>query len=65
MHKAYLKKGHPGLYVRLTLNGTLQKHIADVNGRAEVMMEQLTEQMKNREGIAVRLIAEQPMAWIG
>ena len=31
MHKAYLEKDHPGLYTRLILNGTLQKHLADVN----------------------------------
>ena len=51
MHKAYLEKDHPGLYARLILNGTLQKHLADVNRRADTMMKQLIEQMKNREGI--------------
>ena len=65
MHKAYLGKDHPGLYARLILNGTLQKHLADANERADAMMEQLTEQMKNREGITERLKAEQPMVWIG
>ena len=65
MHKAYLEKDHPGLYTRLILNGTLQKHLADVNGRAKVIMEQLTEQMKNQEGITERLKEEQPMVWIG
>ena len=65
MHKAYLEKDRPGLYARLILNGTLQKHLADVNRRAEVMMEQLTEQMKNQEGITERLKEEQPMVWIG
>ena len=65
MHKAYLKKDHPGLYARLILNGTLQKHLADVNRRVKVIMEQLTEQMKNREGITERLKAEQPMVWVG
>ena len=65
MHKAYLEKDHPRLYARLILNGTLQKHLADVNRRAEVMMEQLTEQMKNQEGITERLKEEQPMVWIG
>ena len=65
MHKAYLEKDHPGLYARLILNGTLQKHLAEANGRAEVMMEQLTEQIKNRESITERLKAEQSMVWIG
>ena len=65
MHKAYLEKDHPGLYARLILNGTLQKHIADVNRRADTMMKQLIEQMKNQEGITERLKEEQPMVWIG
>ncbi len=64
MHKAYLEKDHPTLYARLILSGTLQKHLADVNRRAEVMMEQLTEQMKNQEGITERLKEEQPMALV-
>ena len=65
MHKAYLEKDHPGLYARLILNGTLQKHLAEANERADAMMEQLTEQIKNREGITERLKEEQPMVWIG
>ena len=65
MHKAYLEEEHPGLYERLTLNGTLHTHLADANERAEAMMELLTEQMKKREGITERLKAEQPMVWIG
>ena len=65
MHKAYLEEEHPGLYERLILNGTLHMHLADVNERAEAMVELLTEQMKKREGITERLKAEQPMAWVG
>ena len=49
MHKAYLEKDHPELYARLILNGTLQKHLADINRRADTMMEQLTEQKKSSE----------------
>ena len=65
MHKAYLEEMHPGLYERLILDGTLHKHLADANERAEAMMEQLIGQMKKREGITERLKAEQPMIWVG
>lgn len=65
MHKAYLEDAHPGLYERLILNGTLYKHLAETNERAETIMELLTEQMKKQEGITEQLKAEQPMVWVG
>ena len=65
MHKAYLEEVHPGLYERLILNGSLHRHRADANERAEAMMELLTKQMKARENITEQLKAEQPMVWVG
>ncbi len=65
MHRAYLEEVHPGLYERMILNGSLHRHLADANERAEAMMELLTKQMKDREGITERLKAEQPMVWVG
>ena len=65
MHKTYLEDAHPGLYERLILNGTLYKHLAETNERAETMMELLTEQIKMQEGITEQLKAEQPMVWVG
>ena len=56
---------HPGLYERLILNGSLHRHLADANERAETMMELLINQMKDREEITERLKAEQPMVWVG
>ncbi|MBQ9265146.1 MAG: TnpV protein [Clostridia bacterium] len=64
MHRAFLEEAHPGLYERLNLNGTLHKHLVDANERAEAMMELLTKQMKEREGVTERLKAEQPMVWV-
>ena len=65
IHRAYLEEAHPGLYERLILNGTLHKHLADANERAEAMMKLLTKQMKEREGVTERLKSEQPMEWVG
>lgn len=65
MHKTYLEVAYSGLYERLILNGTLHKHLADANERAEAMMELLTKQMKEREGVTERLKAEQPLVWVG
>lgn len=65
MHRAYLEEVHPGLYERLILNGSLHRHLTDANERAEAMMELLTKQMKEREGITESLKADQPMEWVG
>ena len=65
MHRAYLEEVHPGLYETMILNGSLHRHLADANERAEAMMELLTKQMKDREGITERLKAELPMVWVG
>ena len=65
MHGNYLKAMHPELYEHLILNGSLHRHLADANERAESMMERLIDQMKQQEGITERLKAEQPMAWVG
>ena len=65
MHRAYLEEVHPGLYERLILNGSLHRHLANANERAEAMMKLLTKQMKGQEGITESLKAEQRIIWVG
>ena len=65
MHRAYLEEMHPILYLQLILNGTLYKHLADVEERASRMLDRLVKQMVEREGITEHLKAEQPMDWVG
>ncbi len=64
MHRIYLEAEHPGLYERLTLNGTLDRHLADAEERARTMLEQLISQMTQQEGIAEGLKAADQMEWI-
>ena len=54
MHRAYLEAEHHGLYDRMILNGTLDRHLADAEERAQAMLEQLTRQMAMQEGITER-----------
>ena len=65
MHMKYLVAEHPGLYERLILNGTLDRHLADANERAVSMLERLIEQMAAREGITESLKKAQPLEWVG
>ena len=64
MHRAYLETEHPGLYERLILNGTLDRHLADAEERAQAMLEQLTRRMAMQEGITESLKAVDQMEWI-
>ena len=65
MHRAYLEEVHPFLYLQLILNGTLYKHLTDVEERASEMLDRLVKQMAKQEGVTERLKAEQPMEWVG
>ena len=65
MHRAYLEEAHPLLYLQLILNGTLYKHLADVEERASEMLDRLVNQMAKQEGITEHLKAERPMEWVG
>ena len=64
MHRAYLEAEHPGLYERLILNGTLDRHLADAEVRAKAMLERLIGQMARQEGITERLKASDQMEWV-
>ena len=64
MHRAYLETEHPGLYERLILNGTLDRHLADAEERAKSMLERLIGQLARQEGITERLKASDQMEWV-
>ena len=64
MHRAYLEAEHPGLYERLILNGTLDKHMADAEERARSMLERLIGQMARQEGITEGLKTSDQLEWV-
>ena len=64
MHRAYLEAEHPGLYERLVLNGTLDRHLADAEERAKSMLERLIGQMARQEGITEGLRATDQLEWV-
>ena len=64
IHRAYLEAEHPGLYERLILNGTLDKHMADAEERARSMLERLIGQLARQEGITEGLKASDQMEWV-
>lgn len=64
MHRAYLEAEHPGLYERLILNGTMDRHLADAEERAKAMLERLISQMVRQEGITEGLKASDQLEWV-
>ena len=64
MHRAYLEAEHPGLYERLILNGTLDRHLADAEERAKSMLERLIGQLARQEGISEGLKSSDQMEWV-
>ena len=64
MHRAYLETAHPGLYERLILNGTLDRHLADAEERAKSMLERLISQMVRQEGISEGLKELDQLEWV-
>ena len=64
MHRAYLEAEHPGLYERLILNGTLDRHLADAEERAKSMLEKLISQMAQQEGIMEGLKGSDQLEWV-
>ena len=62
--KDYLKEHRIGLYTELLFNGTLDSHLADIDGQAEAMFERLIDQMTKAEGITEQLKENDQLIWI-
>ena len=64
MHRKYLKEHHPIQFNNLVLSGNLWTYLADLNEQAQQRMETLITQLKTVEGIAEKLKADDPIAWV-
>ena len=65
MRKTYLKEHRPVLYNTLFLNGTLYRHLAEIDQTCNEHMELMIRQMAEREGVTEALKASDQMAWVG
>ncbi|MBQ6331488.1 MAG: TnpV protein [Clostridia bacterium] len=65
MRRDYLKIYLQSLYYQLLLSGKLNDHLADIEEQAQDMMWNLTEQMKQAEGVTEDLKRNNQMAWVG
>ena len=63
-HKRYLMENQRVTFNIMQMNGTLWKHLADIDKQAEDMFSQLVKQMTKAEGITEQLKADNQMLWV-
>ena len=61
---AYLKKHKKFLFNQLVLSWKLNSHLAEINEQATKMLDKLTDQMANAEGVTEKLKEENQMLWV-
>ena len=63
-HKRYLMENQRVTFNIMQMNGTLWKHLADIDKQAEEMFLRLVNDMAKFEGATEQLKAENPMLWV-
>lgn len=64
MRHQYLRNHHRGIFDGMLLKGTLNTHLEEIDRQANEMMERLTGQMAQAEGVTEQLKARDQMAWV-
>ena len=65
MRHRYLKEHREVLYNAMIVNGTLWRHLAEVDKTCKDRLDMLILGMKEKQGITEKLKAHDPMAWVG
>ena len=64
MRHSYLRDHHRGIFDGMLLRGTLNTHLEQIDRQANEMMDRLTAQMAQRQGVTEQLKARDQMAWV-
>ena len=64
-YRNYLKEHRNLLYTAMLLAGTLKVHVSEIDRQAEEMLDRLTKQMAQHEGVTEALKARNQVAWVG
>lgn len=63
-HLRYLKEYRRSVYLNLLTSGRLNDYLADIEEQAQERFERVVEQMKQAQGIAEQLKAENQLEWV-
>lgn len=64
LHRSFLKKQHNAIYSVTLMNGTILKHLADVDKMCSKEIERLISDMAERDGVTEALKATDQMEWV-
>ena len=64
LRHSYLRKHREGLYTGMLMKGNLNAHLEEVDREANRMLEQLTTQMTQEQGVTEELKAQNQMLWV-
>ncbi|MDO5396904.1 MAG: TnpV protein [bacterium] len=64
LRREYLRQHRPAAYTVMMLNGTLLKHLDDVDKICHKMLDRLVPQMAEREGVTEELKAADQIEWV-
>ena len=62
--RQFLRKHQRPVYDAMLMNGTLNAHLEGIDHSAEEMMDRVTAQLAEREGITESLKAAEQMTWV-
>ena len=62
--RQYLRKAKRPIYSAMLMQGTLNAHLEEVNRQAEELLDRLTKQLAEQEGVTEALKAEDQMEWV-
>ena len=65
LRQTYLREHRPVLYNTMLLNGTLNRHLAEVDQTCYERLDCLVKQMAEREGVTEALKVSDQMVWVG
>ena len=64
LRRDFLRRNHDGIYTGMLLRGTLNSHLEEIDRQATEMMESLSTQMAQKEGVSESLKASDQMLWV-
>ncbi len=64
LRKNYLKEHHSAVYLSMLLDGTLHRHLAEIDETANERIDLITKQLADKRGITETLKAEDPLRWV-
>ena len=62
--RQYLRKAKRPVYSAMLMRGTLNAHLEETDRQAEELLDRLTKQLAEREGVTEALKAENQMEWV-